>query len=203
MNTESSEIELKSENHLINIENIYKTSFKTFLDNIVVCIANTVILIISTLFLAITVIGVLAIPAVWGGYTESIIRMSLGRKVEIGDFFRVGFNHFGALLVASIFYFLGIIIGLLFFIIPGLYLMIRWFFVLQIIVYEKIGTLQAFKKSKEMTSGIFWNVFTVFILNVVISTIGEMTGILVIVTIPYVYIVCAKYYLQSSKPNNE
>ena len=147
MNPDITEIKFKSNNHSINIENIYKTSFKTFLDNIVVCIANTVILIISSLFLAITVIGILAIPAVWGGYTESMIRMSLGQKVEIGDFFRVGFNHFGALLVANIFCFLGIIVGLLFFIIPGVYLMIRWFFVLQIIVYEKTGVSQAFKKS--------------------------------------------------------
>ena len=78
-----------------------------------------------------------------------------------------------------------------------------WFFVLQIIVYEKIGVSQAFKKSSHMTSGIFWNVLTIFILNAVISTIGEITGILVILTIPYVYIVCAKYYLQLSKSNNE
>ena len=93
MNTESSKIEFKSNNHSINVENIYKTSFKTLSDNIVVCIANTVILIISNLFLAITVIGIFAIPVVWGGYIESMIRMSLGKKVEVGDFFRIGFNY--------------------------------------------------------------------------------------------------------------
>ena len=60
------------------IESIYKQAFKTRLDQIVVCIANTVIFFIVCFLLGITIIGLLAIPAVIGGYTESLIRAARG-----------------------------------------------------------------------------------------------------------------------------
>ena len=154
-----------------------------------VCIANTVILIIATLFLAITVIGILAIPAVWGGYTDSMIKMSLGQKVEIGKFFNAGFNRWGTLLSANIIYFISIFLGLIFFVIPGIYLMIRWFFITQIIVYEELNVSEAFTKSGEMISDKFWEVATVFVICSIIEAIGGIFGILVLVTIPYLSIV--------------
>ena len=92
----------------ISIESLLKSSFKIFLDNIVVCIANTIIAIISSFLLCITVIGILAIPAVWGGYVNSIIKMTLGQKIEIGKFFNSGFNRWSTLLFANIIYFIGI-----------------------------------------------------------------------------------------------
>ena len=60
------------------IESIYKQAFKTMQDQIVVCIANTVIFFIVCFLLGITIIGLLAIPAVIGGYTESLIRAARG-----------------------------------------------------------------------------------------------------------------------------
>ena len=92
------------DNNSITIESLYKSSFKIFLDNIVVCIANTIIAIVACLLLCITVIGIFAVPAVWGGYTESMIRMSIGQRVEIGKFFSAGFNRWGTLLFANIIY---------------------------------------------------------------------------------------------------
>jgi len=56
------------------------------LDQIVVCIANTVIFFIVCFLLGVTIIGLLAIPAVLGGYTESLIRAARGDKLGIGDF---------------------------------------------------------------------------------------------------------------------
>jgi len=100
------------------IESIYKQAFKTILAQIVVCIANTVIFFIVCFLLGITVIGLLAIPAVIGGCTESLIRAARGDKVGIGDFFKAGFNKFGTLLGSGILFLLGVGIGLVCFI-PG------------------------------------------------------------------------------------
>ena len=69
------------------IESIFKQAFKTMVDQIVVCVVNTVIFGFVCVILCVTIIGILAIPAVVGGYTESMIRAARGEKVEIGDFF--------------------------------------------------------------------------------------------------------------------
>ena len=95
----------------LNIEKIFQYAFRTMVDQIVACIVNTILVVVSCVFLAITIIGILAIPAVIGEYVESMIRMARGEKVGIGDYFKIGFNRFGTLLGATILSFLGIIIG--------------------------------------------------------------------------------------------
>ena len=187
------------DNNSISIESLLKSSFKIFLDNIVVCIANTIIAIISSFLLAITIIGLLAIPAVWGGYIDSIIKMTLGEKIEIGKFFRVGFNYWSTILFTYIMYFFCVVLGLIFFIIPGIYLMIRWIFVIQIIVYEGLNPSEAFTKSGEMVSNKFWEVATIFVICAIIETIGGFFGILLLATIPYLSIVLSKYYISNLK----
>ena len=77
--------------------------------------------------------------------------------------------------------------------------MIRWFFIIHIIVYEKIGVSEAFKKSNQIITGIFWNVFAIMIINAIIGSIAGVVGfgILAIVTTPYTNLVIAKYYLEN------
>ena len=101
------------------IENIYKSAFTKFLENVALCIANTIIMIVVCVILAITIIGIIAIPAISGGYTESMIRIARGESVGIGDFLKTGFNHFGTLLTATILSFLAIGVGLICFIIQA------------------------------------------------------------------------------------
>jgi len=180
------------------IENIYKSAFKKFLEQVALCIANTIIMIVVCVILAITIIGILAIPAISGGYTESMIRIARGEAVGIGDFLKIGFNHFGTLLGAGILSVLAIGVGLICFIIPGIYLMIRWFFIIQLIVDKNCEIFEAFEKSSKIVNGIFWEVLAVIILNAVISAIGGSIGVGIILTIPYVTLVCSFYYIYCS-----
>ena len=196
---ETNEINVNKDS--ISIESLLKSSFKKILDNIVVCIANTLIAFLSTIFLCITVIGILALPAVWGGYTESMIRLSLGQKVEIGDFFRAGFDRWSTLLIGYVVACLGIAIGIVFFIIPGVYLMIRWYFMVQIIVNEDLGAMEALKKSGEMTSNIMWEVLAVFLVCMIIGAVGAAIPFSQIVTTPLVTIIAAKYYTSNLNIN--
>ena len=181
------------------IESIYKQGFQTMLDQIVVIIANSAIFLIACAVLGITIIGIIAIPAVIGGFTESLIRAARGNKVEIGDFFKAGFNKFGTLLGAGILFMLGVGMGLICLIIPGIYLMVRWFFVSYLIVDKGVGVSEAFEKSGEMVSNIFWEVLAVFIINAVIESIGCSIGVGAILTTPFILLVSAHYYLGLSK----
>ena len=79
----------------LNIEKIFQDAFRTMVDEIVACIVNTILVVVSFVFLAITIIGILAIPAVLGGYVESMIRMARGEKVGIGDFLKLDLTGLG------------------------------------------------------------------------------------------------------------
>ena len=178
----------------ISIEELYKSSFKIFVDNVVVCIANTFVLIFVCFLFAITIIGLLALPAIVGGYVGSMIRLAKGEKIEIGDFVRIGLNSFGSLLGAKIIYQVGVFIGCCFFILPGIYLMLKWSFVNHIIINENKLVSDAFADSSKMTSGILWDIFAIWILNAVISLI---CGPFFFITTPFVTLVYAKYYLSN------
>jgi len=187
----------------LNIEKIFQDAFRTMVDQIVACIVNTMLVGISCVFLAITVIGILAIPAVLGGYVESMIRMARGEKVGIGDFFKTGFNRFGTLLGTTILSFLGIIIGFFCLVIPGIYLMIRWYFLYQNIVDRDASVFESFKQSADMVTGQFWIILTLVMLISVIQAIGGTIVVGTIVTIPYTSLLTAHVYLALNRENTE
>ena len=177
------------------IGDVYQESFKILKDNIVICIANTLIAFIAIVLFAITILGILAVPAIAGGYIHSFLRMSNGEKVEIGDFFKYGFNKFGRLLIAGIIYPIGVMLGFICFIIPGIYLMIRWFFIVPLIMDKDLGVAEAFDYSGRMSNGILWDIFSIFILNAIIKGVGGLIVIGSIFTSPLTYIVICRYYV--------
>lgn len=63
---------------------------------------------------------------------------------------------------------LGIGIGFLLFIIPGLFLMTIWAVIAPVIVLERVGVLQAFGRSRELVRGDGWRVFGVIVSVVII-----------------------------------
>jgi hypothetical protein len=70
----------------------------------------------------------------------------------------------GAGLLAGI----GIGIGFLLFIVPGLFLMTIWAVIAPVIVLERTGILQAFGRSRELVRGDGWRVFGVIVSVVII-----------------------------------
>ena len=77
---------------------------------------------------AVTIIGLLIIPSLIAGLMKFTIRVARGEEVDVGDSLSWGFKN-GMWLKSLIFfviYTLGLIIGFLLLIIPGLYLSAAW-----------------------------------------------------------------------------
>ena len=100
--------------------------------------------------LSITLIGIILVPAVWGGYIQSMINVSRGKKISIGQFLGSRFNNWGTLLGASLLYALGIILGFICLILPGIYLMVKWSFIFHLIVDQNKGVSESFSISGEI-----------------------------------------------------
>ena len=174
----------------------FTRAYKSFLDQIGVCLVNTVIFIPSCVLLCVTVIGIVAVPAVFGGYMEFLVRVARGEKTEAGDFFQFGFHKFFTFLWASILCFLGVALGLLLFILPGIYLIVRWYFVFLLIVDKDAAVMEAFRKSRDMVSGRFWEVLAVLISTSIVNSINGTLWAGALLTMPFTGLVSVHYYLE-------
>ena len=189
------ELEAQEDVDISPLLSIFKSAFGNILREIVVVIANTLLLIGACIVAGITIIGIVFIPAFFGGYVESLIQISRGKKTEIAKFFGVGMNQFGTLLGAAILLCLGIGIGYMLFIIPGIYLTVKWLFVPYIIVDKKVGVSNAFKQSSDMVKGRWWEVFTLWLLLKILASVLALTGIGIFINVPFGTLVRAQYYI--------
>jgi hypothetical protein len=88
----------------------------------------------------------------------------------------------GASILASI----GIWIGLLLIIVPGLYLMTIWAVIVPAIVIERSGALASFTRSRNLVRGHGWHVFGTLVLVYIIQFVVEFVLSLIFSSLPHV-----------------
>jgi len=72
-----------------------------------------------------------------------------------------GFEAFQPIFFAVLLAAAGIALGLLLFIVPGIYVAVRWFFVPQAVIIEGVSGPQALGRSMEVTDGFWWRTFAI------------------------------------------
>ena len=101
------------------------------------------------------------------------------RDHSVGQLLRSVEPVFWPLVAVSILAGLGIAIGFVFLIIPGLILMVIWSVVAPVTVLERPGVSAAFGRSRELVRGNGWNVFGVIVLVfLAVAVIGVAAGLL-------------------------
>lgn len=89
----------------------------------------------------------------------------------LGEVFSRVSPSIAPLLVAALLAGLGIAIGLILLIVPGLYLMTIWAVIAPVIVIERQGPFGAFGRSRALVRGFGWKVFAIVVIT------GLLTGI--------------------------
>jgi hypothetical protein len=89
----------------------------------------------------------------------------------------------GAIIVAGILAAIGIFIGLILLIVPGLVLLTWWVLIIAVIVIEDKSAGESFGRSRELVRGYGWNVFGVIVLTILV--IIAFNIVLAIVTAPF------------------
>lgn len=84
-----------------------------------------------------------------------------------------------------------------FFIIPGIYLYIKLYFTGFIITEESANPFTAMKKSWQLTNGIFWPTFLIFVITLIIDLISALTIIGFIPGTSFKYTLRAALYKQA------
>ena len=137
------------------IETFYE-GFRLGTRNYFLILVNTILYIISSILLGITIVGILALPALLGGYYHFLIQVAKGKHPKLGSIYAKGFQNFGSLLFASIISCLAIVMGLIIFLIPGIYLIIAWSFIFYLIVDQNINVREAFSRSRSLIHSVGW-----------------------------------------------
>jgi hypothetical protein len=88
--------------------------------------------------------------------------------LSLGETFETARPHLAAVLVAGILAALGIVIGLILLIIPGLILMTLWAVIIPAIVLESRSAGESFGRSRELVRGNGWGVFGVIVLTILL-----------------------------------
>lgn len=142
------------------------------------------------------IIGILITIAGWIvsleiGYATFVIFLKFvdKKKVAIKDLF--AYFDAGILfryLLVSLLYGLLVVIGLVLFIIPGIYLGIKYWFAIYIYVDKRTGIIESFKESAKITKGVKWQLFLLGLLQFLIMLAGALAllvGLFVAIPINY------------------
>jgi hypothetical protein len=120
---------------------------------------RAIILIFVSVFLM-GVLGILAQAVVVHGSFQEMRH----RRVDIAESLKVGLRLFLPVLGLAILVMLGVWLGLMLLIIPGLILMTRWYIAVPACVVERLGVRASMKRSADLTKGHRWKVFGAMVL---------------------------------------
>ena len=101
-----------------------------------------------------------------------------GQATSAGSAIQRGLDAFPPLLVAVVLAAAGVGVGLLLLVVPGVYLAIRWLFVVQAVVIEGLRGTAALSRSGDLVRGSWWRVFGVALVTALLTALpGLPVGI--------------------------
>jgi hypothetical protein len=116
-----------------------------------------------------------------GALVEAVQDVRDGKiDTTIGELYQRTQPRLPALIAAGVLAAIGILIGFVLLIVPGLFLLTRWSLIAPVVVLEKRSAGEAFSRSWELVKGHSWTVFWVILITAVGSGIvsGIISGIL-------------------------
>jgi ABC-type multidrug transport system fused ATPase/permease subunit len=166
-------------NQKIDTARVFERIFQIYRDQFTLLIPAALVVfvpvaIISGLIYAgdVSLIGALIVAAVatiatyWfqGMVVEAARDIIDGRRDHtVGSLVRSASAVLGPLVVAGILAGIGITIGLVLVIVPGLFLLTIWAVIAPVIVIERAGAIESFGRSRELVRGNGWQVFGVIV----------------------------------------
>ena len=154
------------------------------------------------MILSVLSLFILAGPLFGGLYLMIVRRVREGRPAEFGDVFAC-FDRFGTLFLAFWGAGLLILLGLALLIVPGVYLIVIWVYLLPLIVDKRIGVSEAMSRSKEMVmKGGFWMHFAALLVVCILTGVASSVtgGVGNLLTVPFtIAFVVAMYFVASGE----
>ena len=190
----------------MKVEEFFSEGFRLAKSEYWTIFFNCLIYFIIGIVAAVSIIGWFALPSLVAGFTRFTLRAARGAEVDVGDSMSWAFKDgmWSKSLVYGVVSSLGILIGFILLIIPGLYLMAAWVLGWFLIVEERIRPMEALARSRELVHEIgFWKVFiTIIVLQIgiqLISLIPYVDSLLLLFLYPLIVMVYVAIYEHTIK----
>jgi Membrane domain of glycerophosphoryl diester phosphodiesterase len=157
-------------------------------------------------------VGLLLYQVLTGAITRTIATEVAGQDLGLEQSYRFGFARLGPILVVSILVGLAILLGLIVFIIPGIYLGVRLAVSIQALVVEGRRGTEAMRRSWDLVGGHWWHAASTLLVGALITGVvnavitapfgagawfiqGVAAAVATTVTLPYGALVGVLLYL--------
>jgi hypothetical protein len=143
----------------------------SFVVYLAVAVISLLLVLLLTWFGAILASLISLVAAFWvqGALVKAVEDVQDGRAdLTLGETFDRVRPQLGAIIVAGILAALGIFVGLLLLIVPGLVLLTWWIVIIPVIVLEERSAGESFGRSRELVRGYGWGVFGVIVLTILL-----------------------------------
>ena len=185
----------------MKVEDFFSEGFRLAKNEYWTIFFNVIIYMVLIIISAITIIGLLITPSLVVGLVRFTLRVGRGEEVDVGDSISWGFQD-GMWLKSLVFFLIatvGMVIGFLLLIIPGIYLSVAWILGIYLLVDKGLSPMDALGKSRDLVHEMgFWKVFvTVFALSIglqLISIIPILGFIGILLLYPIVFMVYVALY---------
>ena len=149
---------------------------------------------------AITVIGILIIPALIAGLIHFLLASARGQEPKFGSSFSAGFAEgmWWKSLFLVIVLIVGLMIGFMLLIIPGIYLSVVWFYAFYLLVDKKMDIFETLQTSRKLIhqQG-FWKIFGVLlVINIVNSVLSAipLVSLAALFLVPFIMMIYVTMY---------
>ncbi len=143
-----------------------------------IIIAGSVLTMLSPFFGLVSILGLLAmlggVVLMYGAVTHAAMQDLRAQPVTLGDMIKVAARKFWPILGLGILAALGIAVGSVLLIVPGVILALAWCVALPVMVIEDRGIIDSFKRSAELTRGKRWAIFLLFLIVGVVTFVFEL-----------------------------
>jgi hypothetical protein len=114
-----------------------------------------------------------------GAITRGAIVDFNGGRANFGDCLRTGVRHAAPLFAIAILITIGVMLGMVLLVVPGIILSIMWAVAVPAHVVENVGITGSLGRSRELTKGARWKLFWLFLIFFVVAI-----GLTMVATVP-------------------
>ena len=173
----------------INIQDYVLQGWEMFKQNIAEFTGFTLIIFavsaVCSVFYSVSPLVFSAIgAALSAGYSIAAFRLLMGQPIQFNDFFR-GFNYFLPLFLASLATSILVSIGLVLFLLPGIYLAVGYLFTTFLVIDYRMEFWQAMETSRKLITRNWFALFGFALVLLVLNILGALAlGFGLLISIP-------------------
>jgi hypothetical protein len=128
-----------------------------------------------------SLVGIVIAALVQGALTRAVVTANEGRRATFGESISTGIRVILPLIGLSIIVGIGVAIGFVLLIVPGVILLLMWSVAIPALVVERVGIFDALRRSAELTKDSRWKILGLFlallVLYWVLSAILGVVGL--------------------------